>query len=635
MRLKPALLRIKRSLALLIIGCGLMAGLLIGLNAALLPSAADPAMTDRPAAAPSLAVIADRRAAAAPSGKSTIGDYVWYDASGDGQHDGTEAEYLAGIDGVLIHLYEDFNRNGVLDDNELNTLTTTVTGDNPNTVEIEHGWYSFNVTAEGRRYFVQVAPANFAPGGPLQGFALTSDTTYPTIFTNTIYVPMPGVLEQYVDADFGFRAYADVGVTKSATPALALPGATVTYTLQVYNNGAAVATSVKVTDTLPSGLMSVTINAGQGSGCTGTNVFTCDLGSLAAGASAWITITGRTVVTGTLPNTVVVAAAQVDVNPLNNTSAATITVVQPAIAIAKTPDFQYALSGTDVMFTIAVTNTGDVRLNNVSVSDALAPNCARHNLGPLMPGASTTYTCTAAYTSDVTNVAAATGQPADSSGQPLPPHIAPPTASDTAVVDMVNPGINLVKTAGTAADGATYYINAPGASVTYYYTVTNTGDVPLINVKSRVTDNKCAPVTYASGDTNNNNILETTETWRFTCTTTITADTTNTATAIGTPATAGGAALPGIPDVSKSDTAVVDMVNPQIAIAKTPDLQHVGSGTIVTFTISVTNTGDVRLNNVAVSDAQAPNCVKANLGFLLPGASVSYTCNMTPTTTIT
>ena len=105
--------------------------------------------------------------------------------------------------------------------------------------------------------------------------------------------------------------------------------------------------------------------------------------------------------------------------------------------------------------------------------------------------------------------------------------------------------------------------------MTYAYTVTNTGDVPLINVKTRVTDDKCTPVTYASGDTNSNNILETTETWRFNCTTNITIDTTNTATTIGTPSTAAGVALPGVPDVNDTDQAIVDIVAPGIRVVKT------------------------------------------------------------------
>ena len=58
-----------------------------------------------------------------------------------------------------------------------------------------------------------------------------------------------------------------------------------------------------------------------------------------------------------------------------------------------------------------------------------------------------------------------------------------------------------------AAEGATYYLNTPGGTVTFTNAVTNTGDVPLINVKTRVTDDKCTPVTYASGDTGSLNIL--------------------------------------------------------------------------------------------------------------------------------
>ncbi len=296
-----------------------------------------------------------------------------------------------------------------------------------------------------------------------------------------------------------------------------------------------------------------------------------------------------------------------------------------------------------VTYTYRYTNTGETYLTTVVITDdAGTPANPADDFtvctipGPVAPGASGTCLATKTLTGDRTNIAYASGTPTDSTGATFPGYTGPnPRASDDAVVDMVNPGINIVKTAGTAADGATYYINAPGASVTYYYTVTNTGDVPLINVKTRVTDDKCSPVAYVSGDANSNNILETTETWRFTCTANITADTTNTATTIGTPATSGGAALPGIPDVSDTDQAVVDMVNPKIAIAKTPDLQYVGAGTVVTFTIYVTNTGDVRLNNVSVSDAQAPNCAKANLGFLVPGASINYTCQMTPTATVT
>jgi len=56
-------------------------------------------------------------------------------------------------------------------------------------------------------------------------------------------------------------------------------------------------------------------------------------------------------------------------------------------------------------------------------------------------------------------------------------------------------------------------------------------------------------------------------------------------------------------------------------------VQTVASGTTVTFTIIVTNTGDVTLTNVAVSDTQAPNCA-ASLGTLAADDSASYECTL-------
>jgi len=49
-----------------------------------------------------------------------------------------------------------------------------------------------------------------------------------------------------------------------------------------------------------------------------------------------------------------------------------------------------------------------------------------------------------------------------------------------------------------------------------------------------VLDNKCAPVAYVSGDTNNNGLLDPGEAWVYTCKADITASTMNTATAEGT-----------------------------------------------------------------------------------------------------
>ena len=92
------------------------------------------------------------------------------------------------------------------------------------------------------------------------------------------------------------------------------------------------------------------------------------------------------------------------------------------------------------------------------------------------------------------------------------------TVSVTVTNEILKPGINIVKT------GSATQVN-PGETVTYTYTVTNTGDTTLNDVT--VTDDKCAPVTYQSGDTNGDGKLQTSETWTYTCSQPISVATTN------------------------------------------------------------------------------------------------------------
>ena len=82
---------------------------------------------------------------------------------------------------------------------------------------------------------------------------------------------------------------------------------------------------------------------------------------------------------------------------------------------------------------------------------------------------------------------------------------------------------------------STLTLPANGGLVTYTYTVTNPGTVPLSNVN--IVDDKCTGlpgrVLGHPGDLNKNDLLENNEAWLFTCQTNLVKTTTNTVIASG------------------------------------------------------------------------------------------------------
>ena len=140
---------------------------------------------------------------------------------------------------------------------------------------------------------------------------------------------------------------ADMSVVYTATPSLLQVspdfGENV-FTSLVINNGTATAHNATFTDPLPAGLKvsiaycnlptcqsAVTTTPGTCS-LTG-NTVTCNLGAMAPGATATINIPVETVGTGTITNTVSVAATESDPNLANNTATFTNTSTYPNAVI--------------------------------------------------------------------------------------------------------------------------------------------------------------------------------------------------------------------------------------------------------------------------------------------------------------
>ncbi len=149
------------------------------------------------------------------------------------------------------------------------------------------------------------------------------------------------------------------------------------------------------------------------------------------------------------------------------------------------------------------------------------------------------------------------------------------------------PAIDIVKTADKTA------LPVGGGTVNYTYTVTNPGNVPLtgVTLTDQLTGTQtdaCSPLTGPTGDTNQDSKLDTTETWVWTCSTNITVDTDNTATADSNeagPVTSHWSVtvVPSNPDVNvvKSVTSTSD----QTGATANP-------GDTLTYTISIQNVGN-------------------------------------------
>ncbi len=207
------------------------------------------------------------------------------------------------------------------------------------------------------------------------------------------------------------------------------------------------------------------------------------------------------------------------------------TPIVPLIGILKVPEPLALPQGRGpVTYTYTVWNVGGKQaLTDIHVTD---DKCNRpefisgdpnHN-GKLDIAEKWLYSCTMELATTTTNTAIATGYSDDAFYH----QYAVASAEATVVVGSPLPAplINIVKVPSRLTP-----FSFGGGNVVYTYTVTNPGIVPMHDVG--VTDDKCSPVTRVSGDINNDNLFDPSETWTFSCQTNILVSTKNIATAKG------------------------------------------------------------------------------------------------------
>ena len=272
--------------------------------------------------------------------------------------------------------------------------------------------------------------------------------------------------------------------------------------------------------------------------------------------------------------------------------------------------------GDAIDWTYVVTNPGNVPIKTLTVTDdqGVMPTFVGGDADgdtELDPGEAWTFEASStAVAGQYTNVATVNGF--DVLEEPV-------TDSDPSNYFGFVSDIDIEKaTNGQDADAAPGVFVPVGDPVTWTYAVTNPGNVPIINVT--VTDDQGVVPAFVGGDADGDTELDPGETWTYEASSTAAAGQyTNVATVNGFDVLQE--------PVTDSDPSNYFGSEPGISIEKTADQETVNLGDSATFTITVTNTGNVPLTDVTVSDPTVPDCDRA-IGDLAVGQSVTYACTV-------
>jgi uncharacterized repeat protein (TIGR01451 family) len=314
---------------------------------------------------------------------------------------------------------------------------------------------------------------------------------------------------------------------------------------------------------------------------------------------------GWTGLTGTVTSGAITTAGVTQVQFQNRFDVASLSLDKKAQTAS------YAAVGDVLHYTYTLTNTGNVTLSApYAVNDDLiaSVSCAA---GPpsLAPGAS--FECTGSYTvtqadidaGSVVNHATAT---ATFRGGPVTSN--PDSAQVAAIAD---PELTLVKN----AEEASY--SAAGDQLHYTYTLTNTGNVTL-SAPYAVSDDKAAtvdcpasPATLGPGAS-----VQCTATYDVTQLDVNAGSVLNHATAT---AMYGGNTI-----VSNQDQVLVPAIqDPLMTLHKSVNKKSASYGDTLTYTVSVTNSGNIDLTGVVVSD-EIPDGTTYVDGSAEPAAIASF-----------
>ncbi|WP_313405296.1 hypothetical protein [Aeromicrobium sp.] len=286
----------------------------------------------------------------------------------------------------------------------------------------------------------------------------------------------------------------------------------------------------------------------------------------------------------------------------------------PRIDLTKTASGTPQKAGDTITYSFGVTNTGNVPLSNIVVTDPLLAGktitCAATTLAA---GASTTCSVSSAYAATQADVdSGSIGSTATVTGTPSTGAAVTDTASTTTTVNRTA-RLKLVKSASGSPTKA-------GDRITYSFTVENTGNTTVTGVNvidGLVTGETCSPSTLAPGATANCTADDYVVTQGDVNAGTVN----NTADLVGTPPS--GVSLSRDGDSSRSTVTPLTRLS-ELTLVKSASGTPTKVGDQVTYSFKVTNTGNTTVTGVAVTDPLV-GAVSCPTGSLAPAASVTCT----------
>jgi uncharacterized repeat protein (TIGR01451 family) len=359
------------------------------------------------------------------------------------------------------------------------------------------------------------------PSGAVDTFTLIVDVlaTATGTVTNTISAQSSSDSNPANDSDAeptAIVAQADLGVTKTDAPDPVTAGSNITYTITVTNAGPSAASNATLTDVVPAGTTFVSFTAPGGWTTTtppsgGTGTVTATNPSLASGANEVFTLVVNVDpgTTGVVSNTATVSSATTDPNPANDSDTETTTAGASAdLGVTKTDTPDPVTAGSNITYTITVTNAGPSTASNVTLTDVVPAGTTFVSF--TAPGGWTTTTPPSGGTGTVTATNPSLAAGANEvftlvvNVDPATTGVVNNTATISSATADPNPANDSATTptaVGTAADLGVTKTDAPdpvtpGGNITYTITVTNAG--PSSAANAQLSDTVPAGTTFVS-----------------------------------------------------------------------------------------------------------------------------------------